>query len=51
MPSPWARNHWCPFFRSQEHMQQAIIYVERNPQKAGLQPQRWSFVRPYTNYA
>lgn len=24
MPSPWARNHWCPFIRSLEQMRAAI---------------------------
>jgi REP element-mobilizing transposase RayT len=46
-PSPWTRNHWCPFIRSEQHMRTAIRYVEANPVKAGLRPQRWSLVTPY----
>ena len=48
LPSPWARNHWCPFIRTQEHMHAAIRYVENNPIKAGFKPQRWKIVTPYT---
>ena len=47
MPSPWARNYWCPFIRSKEHMRSAIKYVENNPAKAGLRRQHWSLVTPY----
>ena len=47
LPSPWARNHWCPFIRSEQHMRVAIRYVEANPVKAGLRPQHWSLVTPY----
>lgn len=46
-PSPWARKHWSPFIQSPEHMRQAIRYVEQNPIKAGLPPQRWHVVTPY----
>lgn len=49
VPSPWARNHWCPFIRTADHMREAIAYVERNPIKAGLRPQRWRQVQPYQN--
>lgn len=47
IPSPWARNHWCPFIRNVDHMREAIAYVERNLIKAGLRPQRWRQVQPY----
>ncbi|MGC8540069.1 MAG: transposase [Phycisphaerae bacterium] len=43
MPSPWARNHWCVFVHSTE-LAHVIRYVENNPIKAGLKPQRWRFV-------
>jgi REP element-mobilizing transposase RayT len=46
-PSPWARNHWGPFIRSERHMCTAIRYVEANLVNAGLRPQRWSLVTPY----
>lgn len=48
LPSPWARNYWCPFIRTKEHMHAAIRYVENNPIKAGFKPQRWKLVTPYT---
>jgi REP element-mobilizing transposase RayT len=47
IPSPWARNYWCPFIYDEEHYVKAIAYVEQNPIKAGLRPQRWSIVTPY----
>ncbi len=47
IPSPWARNFWCVFIFDEEHYAQAIRYVEQNPVKAGLKPQRWSIVTPY----
>lgn len=47
VPSPWARNHWCPFIRDEKHLRTAIRYVESNPVKAGLRPQRWDLVTPF----
>ena len=46
-PSPWARNYWCPFIDTREHMEAAIEYVRRNPMKAGLRAQHWRCVMPY----
>jgi len=51
MASPWARNYWCPFIRTVEHMRQAIGYVKRNPIKAGLRAQRWNSVVPFEENA
>jgi REP element-mobilizing transposase RayT len=48
IPSPWARNHWCVFIFDEEHYRQAIKYVELNPVKSGLKPQKWSIVTPYS---
>jgi REP-associated tyrosine transposase len=48
LPSPWARNHWCPYIRSEQHLRTAIRYVENNPLKAGLKAQRWKMVVLYT---
>lgn len=45
-PSPWARNHWCPFLTDPRHLRIAIRYVEANPIKAGLKRQRWKCVVP-----
>jgi len=47
VPTPWARNYWCPFIKSVEHMRAAIRYVEQNPIKSGLRRQNWSLVTPY----
>jgi REP element-mobilizing transposase RayT len=46
-PSPWARNYWCVFIFDEDHYRRAIRYVELNPMKAGLKPQKWSIVTPY----
>lgn len=48
-PSPWARNYWCPYLWSPADVQRAIAYTNANPRKAGLKPQRWSFVTPCRN--
>jgi len=47
VPTPWSRSFWCPFIDDTEHMRRAIRYVEQNPVKAGLRPQRWKQVVPY----
>jgi REP element-mobilizing transposase RayT len=44
-PSPWCRNCWKVFIYSQQHLRDAIQYVEDNPLKEGKPRQRWSFVR------
>jgi REP-associated tyrosine transposase len=47
--SCWGRGDWKVFFlNTADHIRQAIRYVERNPLKDGLPPQRWRFVRPYS---
>ena len=46
IPSPWARGHWCVFLDTDARLGQSIAYVESNPAKAGLPPQRWKFVVP-----
>jgi REP element-mobilizing transposase RayT len=47
LPSPWARGVWKVYLNDVEAVRRAIDYVERNPVKAGLRPQRWSCVTPY----
>jgi REP element-mobilizing transposase RayT len=47
MRSPWARNYWCPFIDSLDYMRKASCYVQRNPLKSGLRPQRWNCIVPY----
>ena len=45
--TPWARGCWNVFLDTEEHVQRAIKYVEDNPLKEGLPPQKWTFVVPY----
>jgi hypothetical protein len=47
MPSPWARNYWCPYITSARQMRIAIRYVQRNPLREGKPVQRWRFVQPF----
>ena len=49
LPSPWARLEWVVFLWTEEDVSRAIRYVEQNPIKKALRPQRWSFVTPYTS--
>jgi hypothetical protein len=46
-PSPWSVKPWVVYCYSVEDMLRDIPYVERNPVKAGLGQQNWSFVAPY----
>jgi REP element-mobilizing transposase RayT len=43
-PKCFARGEWKVFLDSAADLSRAIRYVEKNPQKEGLPPQRWSFV-------
>jgi REP element-mobilizing transposase RayT len=49
LPSPWARNSWVVYVFSEEHLLQAIRYVNQNPLKEGKKCQTWSFVREYSH--
>ena len=46
-PTPWADKKWKVFLDSDESIENAIRYVEENPEKEGKPRQDWSFVRPY----
>jgi REP element-mobilizing transposase RayT len=47
-PSAWGRAMgWVVYLNSNAAIQQRIAYVESNPTKAGLRPQRWWFVTPF----
>ena len=41
----WAREYYDRFMRNEQHMAQAIAYIEQNPVKAGLvdKPEAWPF--------
>jgi len=50
-PKCWARGEWKVFIFDHQHIASSIRYVENNPVKDGLPPQRWSFVTPYNQSA
>jgi REP element-mobilizing transposase RayT len=47
MPSPWAHREWKVYLDSEEAIENAIRYVEENPQREGKPRQHWSFVTPF----
>jgi REP element-mobilizing transposase RayT len=44
LPECWAEGRWKVFLDTNEDVVRAIKYVEKNPDRAGLRRQRWSFV-------
>jgi hypothetical protein len=46
-PSPWARKQRSVFLDSAADVLRAIKYVNDNPTRDGLKPQRWKFVTPF----
>ena len=42
----WGEGKWCGYLNPFE-LPRAIAYVQANPVKAGLPPQKWSFVNAY----
>ena len=46
-PSLWSVKPWVVYCHTVEDMLRDIPYVEKNPIKAGLGAQKWSFVVPY----
>ncbi len=46
IPTPWARKAWWVYLDSDAGLRRSIRYVNENPMRAGLRPQRWSFVVP-----
>ena len=44
--SPWARGGWCVYLDEDEDVRRAVEYVDENPGREGLPPQRWEFVVP-----
>lgn len=47
VPPCLGRKWWVIFLDTEEDVLRTIRYVENNPVKAGLPPQKWSFVLPY----
>ena len=42
-PAVWGEGKWCGYLNKYE-LPRAVAYVEANPIKAGLPPQKWNFV-------
>jgi REP element-mobilizing transposase RayT len=47
LPSMWASKRWKVYLDSELAIEEAIAYVEQNPEKEGLPRQGWSFVKPF----
>lgn len=46
----WGGPGWKVFLRTREDIRRVIRYIERNPEKARLPSQQWSFVSPYDGW-
>jgi hypothetical protein len=46
-PPCWGRKWWTVYIDNDDHLRQAIPYVEDNPRKDGKPMQKWDFVVPY----
>ena len=46
-PRMWAAHEWKVFLDSEVAIENAIAYVEENPEKEGKPKQTWSFVTPF----
>jgi REP element-mobilizing transposase RayT len=47
VPNCWSRGQWKVFLNTPQDVRRAIRYVEVNPSKEALPPQRWSITRPF----
>jgi len=47
VPTAFVRGEWKVFLNSAHEIRRAITYVERNPTKEDLPPQRWVCVTPF----
>ena len=43
-PKCFAQGEWKVYLDESWEVDRAVVYVERNPEKEGLHPQRWDFV-------
>jgi len=48
LPSPWEERGWKVFLHTPDEIAAANDYVNRNPTEAGLPPQHWNWVVPFT---
>jgi REP element-mobilizing transposase RayT len=47
LPSLWGENQWKVFLDCEEAIENAIRYVEENPERENKLRQQWSFVTPF----
>lgn len=47
-PPMWAARQWKVYLDNEDAIDEAINYVEMNPEKEGKPRQSWSFVTPFT---
>jgi hypothetical protein len=50
-PSSWSDRRWKVFLDSEEAIENAIHYVEENPEKEDKPRQKWSFATPFAGLA
>lgn len=46
-PRMWSTGHWKVYLDSEDAIDNAIAYVERNPLEEAMPAQRWNFVQPF----
>lgn len=46
----WTKGGWRRFLDSPDAVRTGVRYVEKNPVKAGLGPQKWPLVKPYDGW-
>lgn len=46
-PRMWAEHEWKVYLDSDEAIDNAVVYVEQNPEKEGKPKQSWKFVTPF----
>ena len=47
LPSVWGENQWIVYLDSERAIDNAVHYVEENPDREGKPRQRWKFVTPF----
>lgn len=46
----WGGRGWKVFLRNSDDIHRVVRYIECNPEKSGLPPQRWSFASEYDGW-
>ena len=44
LPSPWAKKHWSVFLGTDQDIGRTVKYINDNPIRHGMKPQRYRFV-------